>query len=65
MKQNFQVALTKSFLVTIEAENEQSALELSEFFTSNISDLASEEQKLEYNFRITEIENTHTITQIV
>ncbi|OWY20130.1 hypothetical protein C7N43_23140 [Sphingobacteriales bacterium UPWRP_1] len=65
MKQTFQVAVTKSFLVTIEADNEKSALEYAEVFTSDISDLSSKQQKDNYNFRIYEIENTHTSTQII
>ncbi|MFQ3596821.1 MAG: hypothetical protein SNJ66_00625 [Chloroherpetonaceae bacterium] len=65
MKQTFQVAVTKSFLVTIEAENEKSALEYAEIFTSDILDLSSEKQKDQYKFRISEIENTYTSTQIV
>jgi hypothetical protein len=64
MKQTFQVEVTKSFLVTIEAENESSALEYAEMFTSDILDLSSEKQKDEYKFRISEIENTYTSTQI-
>jgi len=65
MKQTFQVAVTKSFLVTIEAENEKSALEYAEIFTSDILDLSSGEQKDNHNFHIQEIENTHTLAQII
>jgi hypothetical protein len=42
MTQTFHVAISKSFLITIEAENEQSALEFSEVFASDILDIASE-----------------------
>lgn len=65
MKQTFQVAVTKSFLVTIEAEDENSALEYAEIFTSDMLDLSSEKQKDEHKFRISEIENTFTSTQII
>ena len=65
MKQTFQVSVTKSFLVTIEAENENSALEYAEIFTSDILDLSSEKQKDEHKFRISEIDNTYSSTQII
>lgn len=65
MKQTFQVEVTKSFLVTIEAKNRQDALELAVFFTSDIQDLSSEKDKKEHDFSIEEIENTFTQTQIL
>lgn len=65
MKQIFQLVVTKSFLVTIEAENEQDALELSDFFTSDIEDKSSENNRKEYNFRINNIENKFTQVQIL
>ncbi|GAB4338173.1 MAG: hypothetical protein OHK0038_16840 [Flammeovirgaceae bacterium] len=65
MKQTFQVAVTKSFLVTIEAENENSALEYAEIFTSDIVNLSSEKQNDEHQFRISEIEHTYTSAQII
>jgi len=65
MKQTFQVVVTKSFLVTVEAENQQNALEFAEIFTSDIQDLSSEKDRQEHNFSIDEIENTFTQAQIL
>lgn len=59
MKKTFQVALTKSFLVTVEAENEEIAGEIAEFYTSDIQDLSSEKHRAEHNFSIQEIECTY------
>lgn len=65
MKQTFQVIVTKSFLVTIEAKNNQDALEFAEIFTSDIQDLSSEKDKQEHNFSIEGIENTFAQVQIL
>jgi hypothetical protein len=59
MKKTFQVAITKSFLVTIEAENETIARNLTEFYTSDIQDLSLEKHRIEENFSIQEIECTY------
>lgn len=59
MKKTFQVALTKSFLVTVEAENQEIAGEIAEFYTSDIQDLSLEKDKIEQNFSIQEIECTY------
>ena len=68
MRKTFQVALTKSFLVTIEAESEKIALEFAEIFTSDIQDLSSIEDRIENNFSIQEIITTynqsHEITEL-
>jgi hypothetical protein len=65
MKKDFQVAITKSFLVSIDAEDETSALEFAEIFTSNIQDLSTKEDKVKYKFSIQEIENTFSLVQII
>jgi hypothetical protein len=52
----FEVVLTKSFLVKILAENEISAKEYSEFFTSDIFDISTNEDRKKYNFEINDIE---------
>jgi hypothetical protein len=59
MKKTFCVAITKSFLVTLEAENGEMAEHLAEFYTSDIQDLSSEKDKIEQNFSIQEIECTY------
>ncbi len=52
----YKVSLVKSYSIIIEAENEISAKELSEFFTGDIQDLSEEKHRKEYKFSITEIE---------
>ena len=62
MKKTFQVSITKSFLVTVEAENKEVAGHLAEFYTSDIQDLSSEKDRIEQNFSIQEIECTYNQT---
>ncbi len=52
----FEVLLTKSFSVLIQAEDKIKAQEFSEFFTSDVQNLASTEDERKYNFKIAEIE---------
>ncbi len=54
----FKVTLTKSYIITINADNSEDAKEFSEVFTGDISDISSEIDKKEYNFEILEIEAT-------
>jgi len=54
----FEVVLTKSYIVTIKAENEQEAKENSEFFTCDIQDFSTAEDRKEFNFEIEDIECT-------
>lgn len=55
---SFQVSLTKSYLVNINAENEEDAKRFAEFFTGDINDLSNAEHRREYKFEIEEIECT-------
>jgi hypothetical protein len=55
---SFQVSLTKSYLININAENEESAKRFAEFFTSNIQDISDEDNRKGYKFSIEEIECT-------
>lgn len=55
---SFQVSLTKSYLVNINAENEEDAKRLAEFFTGDIQDISDENTRKEYKFKIEEIECT-------
>jgi len=54
----YKVTLTKSYIVTIKAENSENAKEFSEFFTGDISDISNEIDKKENNFKIVEIKPT-------
>jgi hypothetical protein len=51
----FEVTLAKSYIVYIEAENEGSAKELTEFFTSDISNISNSSDENEYHFKILDI----------
>ncbi len=52
----FEVLLTKSYIVRIRAEDEHKAKEYSEYFTSDIKNISSTEDELNYNFKIEEID---------
>lgn len=54
----FGVVLTKSYIVTIKAENKYEAKENSELFTCDIKDISTEKDRKEFNFEIEEIECT-------
>lgn len=56
--ERFNVLLTKSYQIEIIAANEEQAKNLAEFFTSNITDISSEQDKLQHNFSIESIECT-------
>ena len=51
----FDVVLCKSYIVTIDAENEKLARWASEFFTGNSTDISSEKDRKKYKFSIDEI----------
>ena len=55
---SFQVSLTKSYLVNINAESKEDAKRLAEFFTGDITDSSDENYRKEYKFSIEEIECT-------
>jgi len=52
----YRVALSRSFFVTIDAQNEHDAKELFEFFVGNPKDLSKQEDRLTHHFNIQEIE---------
>lgn len=52
----FEVVLTKSYIVTIRAENEKKAKEYSELFTGDIQDISSIEHRKKFNFEIEDID---------
>ena len=41
----FEVVLMKSYIVTINADNERKAREYAEFFTGDVQDISSAEQR--------------------
>lgn len=55
---SYQVVLTKSYLVIINADTEEQARRASEFYTSDIQDISSEEDRKLENFIIEEIESS-------
>ncbi len=52
----FQVSLAKAYTVNIVAEDEEQAKRLVEFYTSDIQDISTENERLAENFSIQEIE---------
>lgn len=52
----FKVALTRTYLVSIKAENEFQAKRFSEYYLGDCTDLSNEEEQIERNFSIEEIE---------
>ena len=52
----FEVELTKTYKVTISTDNEDHARVLSEFFTSDITNLSAKSDEEQNNFQIKEIE---------
>jgi hypothetical protein len=54
----FEVILTKSYIVNIKAENEEKAKRYAEFFTSDIIDLSTAEDREKLKFQIDDIDCT-------
>lgn len=52
---NYQVILTKSYIVTMKAESASKAKQLAEFYTGDISDISTDQARKEHNFRIEQI----------
>ena len=52
----YKVALTRTYLVSIQAENEEQAKRYSEYYLGDFSDLSTEKDQIEKNFSIKEIE---------
>ncbi len=52
----YKVALTRRYLVSIEAENEEKAKELSEFYLGDCPDRSNEKERKIEKFIITDIE---------
>ena len=52
----YKVALTRTYFVSIQAENEEQAKRFSEYYLGDCSDLSKEKDQIEKNFSIEEIE---------
>ena len=52
----FEVMLTRTYKVTVEAEDEKSAKEIAEYFIGEPEDKSLERERLVYKFNIQEIE---------
>jgi len=52
----YDIILTKSYLIKINADNKSEAKSFTEFFTGDIEDISTEEDKEKYSFSIKEIE---------
>ena len=54
----YQVVLTKSYLVIVSAETEEQARRICEFYTNNIQDISTKENRIKEKFLIENIECT-------
>jgi hypothetical protein len=54
----FNVTLTKSYLVRIQAENEEMAKDFSEFYSSDIKDISNDKEREDNRFKILDIRST-------
>ncbi len=54
----YQIVLTKSFLVTVSAETQKDARRICEFYTSDIQDISTSENREKEKFQIENIECT-------
>ena len=56
MMKTFKVSLTRTYNITVEAEDEKSALEVSEFFIGDPEDKSTKKEQEKSHFKINEIE---------
>mgnify|MGYP001010578380 CR=1 FL=1 len=54
--ETFEVILTKSYIVTVEAEDKIKAKEFAEFFTSDIENISTAIDEFNYNCKIKNID---------
>lgn len=52
----YQVVLTKSYVLTVNAEARQKAKRFAEFYTSDIQDISTDEDRGKFNFSIGQID---------
>ncbi|MFA4889682.1 MAG: hypothetical protein WC628_08950 [Candidatus Omnitrophota bacterium] len=53
----YRVVLTKSYVVTVNAETKEKAKRFAEFYTGDIQDISTDENKRKSNFSIEEIDS--------
>ena len=61
----YKVALTRTYLISIKAENDDQALGFAEYYLGNCPDLSTEIERNENNFSIEEIEMVYNEAQQV
>lgn len=52
----YQVVLTKSYVVTVNAKTKEKAKRFAEFYTGDIQDISTDENRKKLNFSIEEID---------
>lgn len=52
----YQVILAKSYVVTVNAETKEQAKHIAEFYTCDIQDISTNEDRRKFNFSIEEID---------
>lgn len=52
----YQVVLTKAYVVTVNAKTKEKAKRFAEFYTGDIQDISTEENRKKFNFSIEEID---------
>ncbi len=52
----YKVTLSRTYFVSVEAEDQESALRLAEFYVGDCRDASSKAERLKYNFAIRDIE---------
>ena len=53
----YQVVLAKSYVVTVNAKTEEKAKRFAEFYTGDIQDISTDENRKKLNFSIEEIDS--------
>ena len=53
----YQVVLTKSYVITVNAEAKEKAKRFAEFYTGDIQDISTDEDRRKFNFSIKEIDS--------
>ena len=48
----YEVFLTKSYAVTVKAKSKRQAMRIAEFYTGDVADLSTDEDREEFNFAI-------------
>lgn len=52
----YKVILSKSYIVTVNSENEKQAKHIAEFYTNDIQDISTDDDRRIFNFSIEDIE---------